>query len=250
MRATALLPCAGTGRRLGLPYPKELLAIGPGRLLIDETLDLLHATHAPLDGVVLVVDDPSRPTVSYVTSRLADLPVCVVRQSAEGTAWTSAVHSATAWLGAQTLVLLPDQLVRPIPGTDPLRWALATLADHPISFLAHRQPDPTLLASDGALKIVDHYGIPTVGDYAERPGARADRFDSAWVAVALRLPESLAALDAMHRMLTTCPPVPPAELRRAGILGAPVAYVACYQDLGTWANVRAHWYRQTQEATP
>lgn len=248
MRATVVLPCAGAGRRLGLPYPKELLAIGSGRLLIDETLDLLRATHAPLDGLVLVVDDPSRPTASYVTSRLADLPICIVRQDVGGTAWTSAVQSATPWLGTKTLVLLPDQVVRTIPGTDPLRWALAALTDHSISFLAHRQRDPARLASDGALQIVDRHGAPTVAGYAERPGVRANQFDSTWVAVALRIPDGLAALYAMDRMLATGPPVSPVELARAGILGAPVAYVACYQDLGTWANVQAHW--QIEEALP
>lgn len=246
----AVLPCAGAGRRLGLPYPKELLAIGPGRLLIDETLDLLRATEAPLDGVVLVIDDPDRPTVSYVTSQLADLPVCVVRQAVAGREWTSAVLSVTTWLGSRALVLLPDQMVRSLPGTDPLRWALAALTDHPISFLAHRQPDPARLAGDGALRIVDDHGVLTVDGYAERPGTRADRFDSAWVAVALRIPDGLAALEAMHRMLTVRLPVPPPELRRVGILGAPVAYVAQYQDLGTWTNVREHWSRQIQETNP
>src|SRR6266536_5681647 len=244
MSAMVILPCAGAGSRLGLPYPKELLAVGPNRLLIDDTVDLLRTTSAPLGGVVIVVDDHHRPTIPYVTARLGDLPVCVVRQPPPHVAWTGAVHSARPWLADRALVLLPDQIVRAADGTDPLAWALSVLTRHRISFLAHQPAHPDCLAGDGALKVARD-SDPSVTDYLEKPGPAAARFDSAWVALAFRVPEGLPAVQAMHRMLTTpASPVAPVTLGEVGILGAPVGWVASYHDLGCWPAVTRHWHAQ------
>lgn len=48
-----ILPCAGRGTRLNIPYPKELHAIGPNKLLIDFSLKL--AKEAGITDVIFVV---------------------------------------------------------------------------------------------------------------------------------------------------------------------------------------------------
>ena len=73
MQVRVVLPCAGSGSRLGLPFPKELAPLGPGRCVIDSSLDLIRNAAADCDLSVLLMTDGERDlTVRYVRARLPD----------------------------------------------------------------------------------------------------------------------------------------------------------------------------------
>ncbi|MFF2618797.1 hypothetical protein [Kitasatospora sp. NPDC058046] len=239
-RDTVVLPCAGTGSRLGLPIAKELVPTGPGRVALDHTLDLL-AQHAERLRVVAVLGPGREATARHLTARCADLglPLALCSQDAKLPESTGAVLSCAAWWGPATAVLLPDQiLTRPVP------HAIGGLLDlvgagHRAAFLTAAESDPRRLAVDGALLLETAAGDPwpRVADFADKPGLeRAHRFNAVWFAYAFAGAHGPSVLDVLHRA-TLHRPLGPGGL--APLLGAPTLDVGPFTDLGTWPSLAA-----------
>src|SRR5690349_8186599 len=122
-----IVPCAGRGSRLCLPYAKELLAIAPGRTLIDEALDLL-SPHLTELRVVVVISRDKMDTVRYMERYADQCDLAFVFQNSHHLEVIGAVRSARAWYGERNLILLPDQIVRRHPAQpDPVGVAFETL---------------------------------------------------------------------------------------------------------------------------
>jgi hypothetical protein len=236
-RPCVIIPCAGRGSRLGLPYPKELLALAPGRTLIDEAFELLSPLLSEL-RVVLVISPEKTATVRYM-ERYADLcDLAFVFQKACYPEVIGAVLSARAWYGERNLILLPDQIVRPHAAQpDPVGAAFETLRNRPACFVCKEEHDPARLANDGALDLaVSADGGMWVRDYAEKPCTRAADYNAVWVGCGFRLECAECVLDLMDRS-TRRLPVDREELERSPLYGAPAILVSDYWDLGTWESI-------------
>lgn len=238
-RATVILPCAGSGTRLGLPFGKELLPLGPGSTPLDETLALL-VPHALALRLVVVLGGGREATARHVTARAAAarLPVAFAAQDPGLTECTGAVLSAAPWFSERNIVLLPDQVLDyPDPGL--ITSALDTLDNAPFCFLAAREDAPERISRDGALRVTN--GTPArLLDYAEQPPlADAGRFNATWFGFAFR-DDAGEALSLLHRAVTGRP-VTTADVAASPLAGCPVIEAGPYRDLGTWPAVRARW---------
>ena len=250
-RATVILPCAGAGTRLGLPFGKELLPLGPGSTPLDETLALL-LPHASALRLVMVLGDGREATARHVAGRAAaaGLPVAFTSQDPGLAQCTGAVLSAAPWFAGRNLVLLPDQVLdRPDP--DLVTAALEALDGAPFCFLAAREDDPERISRDGALRISG--GAPAqLLDYAEHPPpGTASRFNATWFGFAFR-GDAGEALALLHRAVTGRP-VTTGEVAASPLAGCPVIDAGPYRDLGTWPAVRARWAgagREEKESAP
>lgn len=233
---TFVLPCAGAGRRLGLPFGKELTPIGDGRVLVDATLDLI-APYAHRSRLVVVSDDRREATVRYLRQRCEDLrlPLALVHQPAYLVESTGAVLAAQAWFGPGNMVLLPDQVL-----SEPNPAVVAEALGHihngeSFCFLAARETDPARLAVDGALRVVD--GPPArLMDYADKPGlTRAAEFNAVWFAYAFAEHSAEEALRVLHSAtVDRCLPL----TGLGPLLHSPVVEVSPFRDLGTWPAFR------------
>lgn len=238
---TYVLPCAGAGQRLGLPFGKELTPIGDGQVLVDAALDLI-APYAHRSRLVVVVDDQREVTVRYLRRRCEDvgLPLALVYQSAHLIESTGAVLSAQAWFGTGNVVLLPDQVL-----SEPNPAVLAEALGHIHSgegfcFLAARETDPARLAVDGALQVDD--GRPArLVNFADKPGlARAEEFNAVWFGYAFAQHSAEQVLDVLHSAtVDRC--LPPAGL--GPLLRSPVVEISPFYDLGTWPALRDYLAR-------
>lgn len=238
-RATVILPCAGAGKRLGLPFGKELLPLGPGSTPLDETLGLL-LPHAPALRLVVVLRARREATARHIADRAADagLPVAFTAQHPELGECTGAVLSARPWFARRNLVLLPDQILSS-PRPDLITSALDALREAPFCFLAAREDDPVQISRDGALSISS--GTPTrLLDYAEHPPlADAGRFNATWFGFGFRR-DADEGLSLMHRAVTGGA-VTTADVAASPLGGCPVIETGPYRDLGTWPAVYARW---------
>jgi hypothetical protein len=238
-RATVILPCAGAGQRLGLPFGKELLPLGPGSTPLDEAISLL-LPHACALRLVVVLGAGREATARHVVRKAApaSLPVAFITQLPGLTGSTGAVLSAKPWFAQRNLVLLPDQVLAS-PPRDLVASALDALSDAPFCFLASRQDDPAAITRDGALCIS---GAPArLLDYAEHPAvADAGRFNATWFGFGFRRDHADEALSLVHRAVTGGP-VTTADVTASPLGGCPVIEAGPYRDLGTWPAVRAHW---------
>jgi hypothetical protein len=236
---TVVLPCAGKGSRLGLPFPKELVPTGRGRLAIDCALQLLD--EAAADVRVLLVTGPGREaTVRHVRERCAR-SVAVVEQDPALPELAGAIRSALPWCPGPVLVLLPDQvLARSAPGL--LDAALATLTGHPVCFLAAPESDSARIAVDGALatRPGPGRGERRLRALADKPGwHRANAFDHVWFGFGFRPAAAHPLLEQLHaaaeHRLTG------AAFRTGPLAGAPVLDCPPFTDLGTWPDLTRHW---------
>ncbi|MGH3379431.1 MAG: NTP transferase domain-containing protein [Actinoallomurus sp.] len=235
--ATVVIPCAGRGTRLGLPFPKELLPAASGVPAIDCTLDLVRACDSCV-RVVLVTGSDRAATVDHVRSRLR-YPVAVVGQDPAADGLAGAVTSALPWCPGPTVVLLPDQvLTRPAPGL--LDRALEALEWAPCCFLAASEHDPERIAVDGALATEVSDRGRRVRALADKPGRdAAGAYDAVWFGLGFVPARAPAVIEHMaaaveHRLEE-------AAFRAGPLLGAPVIECPPFTDLGTWAAYTRHW---------
>lgn len=240
MRATVILPCAGSGQRLGLAQPKELLPIGPARVLIDATLELLAPALARGDiGLVVVTRPDKLDTLRHVARQVPRTPLAGVFQAPDARPGLyAAVRSALPWCATVSVVLLPDEIV----GThaacpDPIGLLLDGLDRQPVGFLAARVSDARRLAADGALAL-DTDGHVT--GYADKAGPLPETFNAVWTGFGFRRDAAPALLEVLDGAEATGP-LSSAQLQRAQLAGAFTVPVASIRDLGTWSRYRDHW---------
>ncbi|GGY13684.1 MULTISPECIES: glycosyltransferase family protein [Streptomyces] len=240
-RDTVILPLAGRGTRLGLPTPKELLPIGPGRVALDDTLDLL-APHTGRLRLVAVLGPDREPTARYLERRCHELklPLAVVRQDPGLPESTGAVLGAAPWYGPATVVLLADQILN-APAPKAVGETLDLIhAGHEAVFLAAMEDDAARLAADGALHVQrETGGLLRVTDYADKPGlTEADRFNAVWFGYAFAARAAEGFTGALHRATLGLAEHPH---QMGAVLRAVAVEVGPFTDLGTWPAVTAHW---------
>jgi CTP:molybdopterin cytidylyltransferase MocA len=235
---TVVLPCGGSGRRLGLPFGKELLPLGPGRTPLDATLELLRP-HAARLRLVVVLGPHREATARHILAMAGQTPVAFIPQQPALRESTGAVLSAEPWFGERNLVLLPDQILTSAP-PDPAGQALELLRKAPFCFLASRENDPVKLGRDGALRISGTSPARLLA-YAEHPAAGdAAGFNAVWFGFGFRREHAIPALSLMHRAICG-EPVTPADVAASPLAGCPVLDTGPYQDAGTWPAVLDLW---------
>ena len=220
-----VLPCAGSGSRLGLPFPKELAPLGPGRLVVDSSLDLIRAAAGGgADVRVLVLTDGTRQaTCDYVRARLPGVPVAEVRQDPAAGDMAEGVLGVRAWFGLLNVLLLPDVAYQ---------WAgdpVGEVAD------AAKSSGFAVAAVKAAPEQVRHLGAlyvnaDRVRQFEDKP-ADPDGYNAFWGMLGFTSGSFgvdglclVAASAAKRRPPVTEPPV----------AGAPVTWLAGYRDCGTW----------------
>jgi len=235
---TVVLPCGGSGRRLGLPFAKELLPLGPGRTPLDATLDLLRP-HAGRLRLVVVLGPQREATARHILAMAGQTPVAFIPQQPALRESTGAVLSAGPWFGERNLVLLPDQILTS-PPPDPAGQALDLLREAPFCFLASRENDPVKISRDGALRISDTSPARLMA-YAEHPAAGdAAGFNAVWFGFGFRREHAIPALSLMHRAVCG-EPVTPADVAASPLAGCPVLDTGPHRDAGTWPAVLDLW---------
>lgn len=257
---TVIIPCAGKGTRLGLPFPKELTPLGIGQLVIDSVLDLVAATRVRCR--VLVIENGGREsTLGHIRARLPGIPVAAVRQPDGISDMPSAVRSVSGWFAAVNVVLLPDMVYRRHPRVaDPLGELAAVTARRSFGFLAARLPAEAI-ADLGALNVAgDTADVPSTADLATADLATGDglarvvayedkpqqpsRYNAAWAAFAFSDPDGISGLDIIDSSTRRQRRGP---IEEEPIAGAGVVWLSEFRDCGTWARLAAEWASQPAE---
>src|SRR4029079_16258576 len=65
-KLNVIVPCAGKGTRLGLPYPKEVHLVAANTALIDLTFGQLDEHRDEIDSVTVVLAPEKGELVSYL----------------------------------------------------------------------------------------------------------------------------------------------------------------------------------------
>ena len=229
--ATVIIPCAGSGQRLDMPHPKELLPLGPGEVLIDHVLALL-APSLPDLNIVVVVDVDKLQTVHYLHRYVPNVSMAFVYQPQSSPGLYGAVRAALPWCGSRVVTLLPDELIEPSqPNT--IAALVSALDHHPVAFLAAAESDVDRLGRDGSLNVNSEGRVIAYADQSTPVDAG---LNAVWTGFAFHREVALPLLDAMEAAQGTGL-LDARALSLSRIAGALTVYVGSVQDMGTWPQV-------------
>jgi hypothetical protein len=221
----AILPCAGCGRRLSLPFPKELAPVGPGRCLIDSSLDLIaEASHASDIRVILLTDGQRDLTAGYVRQELDGLPVAEVLQDPDAADMPEAVLALEPWLGPANILLLPDVIYT--WAGDPVTEVAAKAASYGFAAAAIKA-GPEEITRAGALAVRDD----RIAAYEDKP-ADPSGYDALWGMLGFSCGGS--GLDALRVIAESTARTRTGPIAEPPLLHAPVVWLDGYRDCGTW----------------
>ncbi|HHO67622.1 MAG TPA: 2-C-methyl-D-erythritol 4-phosphate cytidylyltransferase [Gammaproteobacteria bacterium] len=145
----ALVPAAGSGRRMGAQAPKQYLELG-GRTVLEHTLAVLAADPA-IEGVVLVGDRERWP--AGLEAVLGGKPLIGAEGGAERChSVLNGLRRLAAGVTGDPWVLVHDA-ARPCLRAADLRHLVVALAEHPVGGLLAVPASDTLKRADAALAV-------------------------------------------------------------------------------------------------
>ena len=185
---TVIIPAAGSGKRLGLNYPKELYEIIPGKKLVDYTLDHIQAAAGAGDikiRIAVVIMPWKHAVVDYVRDRMNGVDVVPVIFDDRFEEWPGSVYSASSVFSACNLVLLPDSYLEVSE-----EFPFQTGRGKPLLKEAH-QALKTSAAVFGVVPCAGDSGLQDLGavhvntegkisDFQDKPRTDFHRFNGFW----------------------------------------------------------------------
>lgn len=230
---TVILPCAGEGTRLSLPYPKEIFSIEKNKSLIDYTFDLFSNYGRRDVEFVITLNENKTDLVKYLSRYKHRYNVSFTYFNPTETEYTGSIKSAKHLFGEKNLVLLPDTYLKLKTSEDILKLVDNSLNETGFTFFYKKEKDPSMLKTKGALVISNDNQVL---DYEDKPQENLDRFNAFWCSFAFRKRVFDSCIEFMekstlnHRLLVD-------EIKNTPIYNSKAIEVDQYIDLGTWEQI-------------
>lgn len=230
---TVILPCAGEGTRLSLPYAKEIHSIEKNKSLIDYSFDLF-ANYGRRDvEFVVTINENKTELVKYLSRYKSRFNISFTFFNPMETEYTGSIKSAKHLFGDKNLVLLPDTFLKLKNSDDILKLVQKSLNETGFTFFFKREEDLEMLKTKGCLFVDDNN---LVQEYEDKPQEELNRFNSFWTAFAFRRRVFDSAIEFMekstlnHRLLVD-------EIKNTPLYNSKAIEVEKYVDLGTWDQI-------------
>tara|TARA_R110002124_G_scaffold274973_1_gene445104 strand:- start:4676 stop:5392 length:717 start_codon:yes stop_codon:yes gene_type:complete len=227
-----ILPSAGKGTRLGLPYPKEIHRVVEGASLIDFSLSHILGENL-VKRISLTISPEKQAVVDYVRSKTSEIEVCTSLFDERYTEWPGSILSAQEHFMDRNIALLPDSSITPRPNT-PLMHSFSSSFENGYDIVFAYLPvdNNQNISALGALKIAEN-GRDVV-DFCDKPSEQSSaKYNAFWTAFGFTAEASNSLLELMMRSVAR----EPVDILSLGFnIGA--FPVDGYIDLGTWANMR------------
>ena len=97
-KLTVILPAAGKGTRLNLPYPKEILRLDKHTALIDNSFDLFKGSHRDDVEFVVVINENKTEIVKYLAKYKAQYNISFTFQNPDELEYTGAIKAPNIFL--------------------------------------------------------------------------------------------------------------------------------------------------------
>src|SRR6185295_15991783 len=96
---TVILPAAGKGTRLNLPYSKELLCLEQGKALIDYSFDHFQDCEREDVRFVIIINEDKTDLVQYLARYKKRFNISFTFQDPDKPEYTGAIRSARHLFG-------------------------------------------------------------------------------------------------------------------------------------------------------
>ena len=236
---TVILPCAGEGSRLSLPYPKEIHSIEKNKSLIDYSFDLFSNYGRRDVEFVVTLNENKTELIKYLSRYKNRFDISFTFFNPKETEYTGSIKSARHLFGEKNLVLLPDTFLKLKSSQDIMTLVNDSLNETGFTFFFKRETDSDMLKTKGSLLIDKDF---LVQEYEDKPQENFDRFNAFWTAFAFRKRVFDNCIEFMekstlnHRLLV-------GEIQNTPIYKSKAIEVDDYVDLGTWDQIYK-WIRK------
>ena len=133
-KLTVIIPAAGQGSRLGLPYSKEILRVSEGQSLIDFSFDFFKDYGRKDVEFIIVFNEFKLDIVKYLSKYKDRFNISFTYQNPNEQEYTGAIKSAKHLFGEHNVVLLPDTLMQLSPGVDLFKAIESSLTETGFTF--------------------------------------------------------------------------------------------------------------------
>ena len=231
---TVILPAAGKGTRLNLPYPKEILRLDKDHALIDNCFNFFRNYGRKDVEFVVVINEHKPELLTYLAKYKDRFNISFIYQDPSEQEYTGAIKSAKPLFGEYNLVLLPDTIMKLKGNNDLFTLVKEALTETGFTFLYKKENSEDILKTKGALEI---NGEGMVINYCDKPKNYVQYYNAFWCAFAFRRRTFNSCIEFMEKS-TLQKSVEPDEIKETPIYGSKAIEVEDYVDLGTWPEIR------------
>jgi len=230
---TVILPCAGEGTRLSLPYPKEIHSIEKNKSLIDYSFDLFQNYGRRDVEFVVTLNENKTELIKYLSRYKARFNISFTFFNPAETEYTGSIKSAKHLFGEKNLVLLPDTFMKMKSSQDIVNLVSDSLNETGFTFFFKREIDNDMLKTKGSLWIDENN---LVQEYEDKPQENINQFNAFWTAFAFRKRVFNQCIEFMekstlnHRQMA-------GEIKNTPLYNSKAIEVEDYVDLGTWDQI-------------
>lgn len=232
-RLKVILPAAGKGSRLNLPYPKEIMCLDANTALIDHSMRLFSKHGRDSVEFIVVINEDKTDLVKYLACYKDRYNISFVYQNPMEQEYTGAIKSAAHLFGEHNIVLLPDTIMTLKPEEDLFNLVMQNLTETGFVFLYKPTDDENLLRTKGAL-VVDQ--TQKILAYTDKPTENVEQYNAFWCAFAFRRRTFNSCIDFMEKS-TLRFDVDADAIKNTAIYGSLAIPVLDYVDLGTWPEL-------------
>jgi len=233
-RLKVILPAAGQGTRLNLPYPKEIMRLDANTALIDHSMRLFSNQDRNAVEFVVVINEHKTDLVKYLARYKDRYNISFVYQNPNEQEYTGAIKSAAHLFGEHNIVLLPDTILTLEPGVDLYSLVMQNLTATGFVFLYKPCGDENMLRTKGALTVDSDKKVQA---YVDKPTVDVEQYNAYWCAFAFRRRAFNSCIDFMEKS-TLRQTVDVDAIKSTPIYGSLAIPVLDYVDLGTWPEIR------------
>ena len=236
-KLTVILPAAGRGTRLNLPYPKEILRLDKEQALIDYSFDFFKDYGRNEVEFVVVINEDKTEILEYLAKYKDRYNISFTYQNPNEFEYTGAIKSAKHLFGKNNVVLLPDTIMK-LPATVDLLQAVTTsLKETGFTFLYKEETNPDMLKTKGALYIDHESKVISYEDKPDFNKANLKAFNAFWCSFAFKR-EIFDNCIAFMEKSTLKQHVDTSDIVTTPIFKSKGIKVDDYMDLGTWQEIR------------
>lgn len=232
-KLTVVMPAAGKGSRLGLPYPKEIMHLEENKALIDYSFDFFKNRSREEVEFVVIINEHKTDIVKYLSRYKDRYKISFTFQDPNEHEYTGAIKSGYHLFGENNVVMLPDTLMKLKPGVDLYDRVMNNLKSKGFVFFYKQEDNPLMLATKGSLNVDNGF----VKAYEDKPKSDFGRFNAFWCSFAFTKSAFPMCMNFMEKS-TLREGFDPEEIKLTPIYNSMGIEVLDYIDLGTWGEVR------------
>ncbi len=233
MKLNVIIPAAGKGTRLNLPYPKEILRIDKSQALIDFTFDFFANYNRTQVEFIVVINEYKTEIIEYLSKYKEKYNISFTFQNPNELEYTGAIKSAKHLFGDYNVVLLPDTILKLKNNADLYTIVMDRLNSTGFTFFYKTETNALMLSTKGSLFIENNL----VKLYEDKPTENYDRFNAYWTSFAFTKNNFDSAMNFMEKS-TLKENVNINDVKNTPIYNCKGIEVEDYMDLGTWPELR------------